>query len=267
VAVKPTFIAYIDESGDEGFRFYKEGCPDWFVLSAAIVRRADDLGMVQMMKMVKEKLGKPIKKPLHFKELKHEQRLLWVDRIAATKLKTISVLVHKPSVEEPEAFDRRYRLYYYAVRLLCERISWYCRDSKTRRDKGDGRVALIFSNRSNMSYSEMRRYLNRLEVRSYQGWNDIRIEWSLIDMRRMRTYSPGKRAGLQVADAIAGSFYQAVERSQYGFNEDRYARMLKPVVYHRKDRYHGYGIKMFPPEAVHLLKISKHLRWAYQDYA
>lgn len=265
--MNPTFIAYIDESGDEGFRFYKQGTPDWFALSAAIVRKTDDLDMVQMMKSVKQVLGKPIKKPLHFKDLKHEQRLLWVDRIAATKLKTISISVHKPSVDEPEAFDQWYRLYYYAVRLLCERVSWYCRDYKTHHDEGDGRVDLIFSNRSNMSYSEMYRYLNRLEVMSVQGWSDIRIQWQLIDTRRMRTYSPGRRAGLQVADAIAGSFFQAVERSKYGFNEDRYARMLKPVVYWYKGRYHGYGIKAFPPEATRLLQAREYLRWAHTDYA
>jgi hypothetical protein len=56
-----TFIAYIDESGDEGFSFLP-GCSEWFVLSAVLVRRTEDLKMVDLTKSVKHEFGKPIKR-------------------------------------------------------------------------------------------------------------------------------------------------------------------------------------------------------------
>ncbi len=76
-AVKPSFVAYIDESGDEGFVFkdYGSGSTRWFVLSAAVIRQVNDLQMVSCLKAVREVLRKEAKTPLHFVDLKHEQRV------------------------------------------------------------------------------------------------------------------------------------------------------------------------------------------------
>jgi hypothetical protein len=41
-----SFVAYIDESGDEGFKFAK-GSSEWFVLSAAITRKRFDVATVK----------------------------------------------------------------------------------------------------------------------------------------------------------------------------------------------------------------------------
>jgi hypothetical protein len=55
--------------------------------------------------------------------------------------------------------------------------------------------------------------------------------------------------GLQIADAVAGSFFYAVEPSKYGYTEHRYVKLLKPIVYHWHGKYLGYGIKSWPREA------------------
>jgi hypothetical protein len=46
--MKSSFIAYVDESGDEGFVFNPDGSGSsrWFVLSAAVIRQSNDLQMV-----------------------------------------------------------------------------------------------------------------------------------------------------------------------------------------------------------------------------
>ena len=261
-----TFIAYIDESGDEGFNFLP-GCSEWFVLSAVLVRRTEDLKMVDLTKMVKSELGKPIKKALHFRDLGHKERLSLLRQIAAANLRTISVVVHKPSLISPEAFNENYRLYFYVLRLLCERISWYCRDNKITRDQGNGEVKLIFSNRSSMSYFDLRKYLSKLERMSDEGLTDQQIHWPVIDTRRMETLTAGKRAGLQVADAVAGSFYYATEHSPLGLTQDYYARTLKPVVYRRGKNYLGYGLKFFPSLNEVLARTEGRLGWVEQVYA
>lgn len=69
-----TFVVYIDESGDEGVKF-ADGSSEWFVLSAVITRRATDLETVKLVDDVRQALGKPDKKPLHFRDLRHEHRL------------------------------------------------------------------------------------------------------------------------------------------------------------------------------------------------
>ena len=243
---KATFVVYVDESGDEGFSFGK-GSSDWFVLSAIITRKSKDIETVKLIDRVRGKLGKPPERPLHFRDLKHEQRLPLAAEIASADLRTISVLVHKPSIKEPEKFHERYRLYFYAARYLFERVSWYCRDHRTSHDSGDGSAEIVFSNRSGMSYQEIRDYLDLL--RQQTGFFDVRIEWSVIKPEQVRAYTHGRRMGLQIADAVASSFFYAVQLSQHGFTEDRYACMLKPVVYHRQGQYGGYGIKLWPREA------------------
>ena len=40
-----SFVAYVDESGDEGFKFLpnEQGSSRWFVLSALVVRKENDM--------------------------------------------------------------------------------------------------------------------------------------------------------------------------------------------------------------------------------
>lgn len=241
-----TFVICIDESGDEGFSF-GQGSSDWFVISAVITRKAKDLEVVKLVDAVRGLLGKPEKKPLHFRDLKHEQRLPFVDAIAKADLRVASILVHKPSLKAPETFRERYRLYFYAVRYLLERASWYCRDHKTARDVGDGSAEVIFSNRSGMSYGELCEYLKVLHNQS--DVQRVNMAWEVIKSEQVVAHPAGRRMGLQIADAVASSFFYAVQASRHGFTEDRYARMLKPVVYHRERRYLGYGLKFWPGEA------------------
>ena len=254
----PSFRVYIDESGDEGFSF-GQGSSDWFVLSAVITHTADDLAAVKVVDVVRQRLGRPERKPLHFRDLRHEHRLLFVDQVSQQPLRAVNVLVYKPSLIEPEKFQERYRLYFYAVRYLLERVSWYCRDHP-RAGAGVGSVAdLVFSNRSGMSYGELRDYLEVLKSRT--DMLDVRVDWDVIRAERVTASSPGKRMGLQVADAVAGSFFYAVQPSRHGFTEDRYARMLRPIVYHHRGRYLGYGIKLWPREAEHRLQADERLAW------
>lgn len=99
----PTFVAYIDESGDEGFRF-DGGSSRWFVLSAVVMRKTHEAAMIDLVRDVRTLLGKPPKKPLHFRDLRHEHRLPFLDRIAGAELSAISILTHKPSLTEPAKF-------------------------------------------------------------------------------------------------------------------------------------------------------------------
>lgn len=42
--MKSSFIAYVDESGDQGFVFHSDGggSSRWFILSAAVIRQTKD---------------------------------------------------------------------------------------------------------------------------------------------------------------------------------------------------------------------------------
>ena len=241
-----SFTAYIDESGDEGFVFLpgEKGSSRWLVLSAVVFRKAKDLEAVRVMREVRTLLGKDPKKALHFREMKHEHRVPYVRALATAPMRTVSVLIHKPSITEPEKFQNEaFRLYRYATRLLVERVSWLCRD--TRKDnEGDGSCELIFSNRSAMSYEDLRKYLRLLKDKP---GTDARIDWNAIRPQQVRAVNHDQLAGLQMADAVASSLFFAVNLTQYSEVEDRYFRMLRPTIYrHAKTGELGYGLKFWP---------------------
>ncbi|MBI2421385.1 MAG: DUF3800 domain-containing protein [Candidatus Hydrogenedentes bacterium] len=256
-----SFRVYIDESGDEGFVFNSDGSGSrrWLVLSAVVVRAKNDLRLVEVMKDVRQLLGKQPKKQLHFTDLKHEMRVPYVRKIAGEPIRTVTVLIYKPSIQETEKFQtEKFLLYRYATRLLLERVSWLCRDYRMDKE-GDGRADLIFSNRSIMSYEDLRQYLRSLQTQSDPL--DVRIDWSVILPESVRAVNHDQLAGLQVADAVASSFYYAANVNQYGEAEDRYARLLFPTVYRHKGSVLGYGLKFWPQELPKLKSANPHLAW------
>jgi len=248
-----TFIAFIDESGDEGFRFGK-GSSEWFVVSAVIMRTADEREQIKLIDIVREGINQrilsqhkiPAKKPLHFRDLGHEQRKFYVEHISHARLRTISIMINKLGITNPEKFVRESQLYYYAIRLLIERISWYCRDHKKNDDTGEGYVKIVFSDRASLDYRKLADYLQYLET------NRIALDYAvapgIVYPAELSTSTSGKRMGLQIADAVASSYYFAVEKSSYGFTEESYAKLLLPIAYRHDGQFWGYGIKMAPRE-------------------
>jgi hypothetical protein len=213
----------------------------WFVLSALVIRKENDLQLVQLARQARELLNKPPKHTLHFRDLRHEQRVPLARLLGAAPVRTVSVLIHKPSIAEPEVYQQQgHKLYRYASRLLLERVSWLCRDNR-RTGVGDGRVELVFSNRSAMSYDDLRGYLGRLR----EDASARTVEWEVIDPALLKAVNHDQLAGLQLADAVASGVFYAVHRSVYGEVEDRYLRLLAPTIFRRERRLEGYGLKFW----------------------
>ncbi|WP_058034886.1 DUF3800 domain-containing protein [Burkholderia pseudomallei] len=249
-----SFRVYIDESGDEGFVFLpnEQGSSRWLVLSAVVVRTERDLEMVRIAKACRELLNKPPKYPLHFRNLKHEQRVPFARMVGEAPLRHVSVLVHKPSIQEPEMFQQeKFSLYRYATRLLLERVSWLCRDH-AHAGQGDGTAELIFSNRSIMSYEDLRNYLRRL---ARPEETEVRIHWPSVDIEGVRAVNHDQLAGLQIADAVATSVFYAVHRNPYGETEDRYLRLLARNLYRHRGTATGYGLKFWCDDEAERLRV------------
>lgn len=213
--------------------------------------------MVKLLSGVRKLLGRAPNQPLHFSSMKHEQRIPYVRKIAASPVRTVSVLVHKPSIAEPEKFQtEKFLLYRYATRYLLERVSWLCRDHHTP-GEGNGNADVIFSNRSIMSYEGIKEYLRLLKSKSDPL--DVRIECTVIDPEHVRAVNHDQLAGLQVADAVASSHYFAVNLNRFGEVEDKYADLLRPVCFSHKDTVLGYGLKFWPGEFEQIKRANPHL--------
>lgn len=249
-----SFRVYIDESGDEGFKFLpdEQGSSRWLLLSALVFRRENDLLAVELAKQARELLKKPHKHPLHFRELKHEQRVPLARLIGQVNARAVNVLIHKPSIAEPEKFQQlKYSLYRYACRVLLERVSWLCRDHY-RTGHGNGRAELIFSNRSAMSYDDLRNYLQQLKEDIAK---DVRIDWNVVDPALVSAVNHDHLAGLQLADAVATSVFYAVHKNQYGEVEERYLKLIAPIIYRHEGRMDGYGLKFWCEDKAEIARV------------
>lgn len=241
-----SYLAFIDESGDDGLENFrgpgKGGASSWLVLSACVFRRIHGLDAVSWRDEILCQMPQKKVRSIHFSYLRHEQKIVAVQVISAKPLRVINVLAAKRPIPSGIYTDKN-QLYFYMTRYLLERLSWLCRDQREKVPEGDGRVAVTFSRRGGMSYEAFRDYLRRLKASNDP---DVRIHWPVIDIEGVDAKDHSTNASLQLADAIASSFAAAVEPNHSGNCERRYAEILKPVTYHRKNNYLSYGVKIVP---------------------
>ena len=249
-----SFVVYIDESGDEGFSF-QSGSSEWFVLSAVVTLKAEDLETVRLVDRVRQTLRRPVHKPLHFRDLRHEHRLPLLAEISRAPLRVITLLVHKPSILGSEVPHRGDGLYFLAVDSILEGVSLLCQNAKPR--VGDGSAEVIFSSRSGLSLESLRDSIYKLTQR---------LEGAHVRHDQIYTYTAGRRMGLQIADAVASGFLKAVEHSEYGHTEDRYARMLGPVIYKKEGICKGYSLRVWPPQVEYSLKNERRFDWIREAF-
>lgn len=241
-----TYLAYIDESGDDGLGTpFREpgangGSSRWLVISACLFRKTHDLEAVRWRNEISAKMPERKSKTLHFAKLNHGQKLATVQTLASKPIRALSVVAAKEPIPEGIYNDKN-QLYFYMTRYLIERLSWLCRDHRPNAPEGDGRVAITFSRRGGMQYDEFRDYLVRLK-----GDKEVRIAWPVIDIDAVSAADHSGSASLQLADAIASSVAAGFEPDRYGNCEPRYAETLKPITYNRAKNYLSYGLKMVP---------------------
>jgi len=247
-----SLVVYVDESGDQGFTFRTPspaGSSHWFILGALVIRAKNDLRCVEAMRDVRKALERPPLAHIHWRTLKHHDKVFYAQAVAKLPAWLIAVCVHKPSIRDRATFQQKDRLYFYAARHLLERVSWLAKDTAVA-GEGDGRARLVFSERTHMSYNALFAYLDLLERRQKTG-EDVRIDFPRLCLEREKitVIQPYKQAGLQLVDAWVGAAWNGLEQDKYGNREARYARVLSALLYQHRGSAESYGIKIIPNEA------------------
>lgn len=241
-----SFIAYIDESGDDGFANFRTpgrpggGSSHWLVVSACIARFSNDLEMVKWRDEVCQAMPDRRGRDLHFRKLNHSQKIVACRILSEKPIRAISVLSNKTTAPEG-VFTEKNQLYFYTTRYLIERISWLCRDMRPKVPEGDGRVKIVFSRRGGMSYDNFREYLIKMKEAKDGA---VKIHWPVIDIDGIEAFDHSSRAALQIVDVIASAFASGLEPDMYGNCEQRYAQELRKIVYNRNGNYLSYGLKL-----------------------
>lgn len=240
-----SYIAYIDESGDDGlnpanFRRAGQhgGSSHWLTVSAMVARYKWHNHAVSWRNEILTTTRKNTR-DLHFANLSHGQRLAAAQLLSTKPIRAISVLSNKTTIPTG-SYNCPSELYFYLTRYVIERVSWICK-SHRRFGEGDGRVKIVFSRRGSLSYDDFRDYLRRLQSQQTS------IYWPAIDINGIDAQDHSRLAGLQLADIIASSMASGLEANEYGNCESRYAEVLKPITYYATSKnYFSYGVKLVP---------------------
>jgi hypothetical protein len=193
-------------------------------------------------------------KTLHFADMDHPQRIMATSGICRRPMRLTAVIANKPIIPAG-TYTQKNKLYHYMSRYLIERLSWLCRDTRKDVPEGDGRVKIIFARRGGMSTDDFKEYMHRLRASDDPG---IQIHWPVIDIEGIEAHDQPAKFGLQLADLAVSGLTWGLEPDFYGNCEPRYARLLKPIVYHRGSNYLSYGAKIVP--AVDRLELTDQLR-------
>jgi hypothetical protein len=245
-ADKHSFIAYIDESGDDGLSKFRmpgvQGSTHWFTISCCVVRRENDLALVGYRDDILSAFKNSKKREIHFRNLNHDQKVFTCMAMARMPILTISVMNNKLAIspEARQVLADKSVFYWHTTRHIIERVSWFCDECELDLEDGDGTVKLVFSNPGGLRYDGFQAYLSVLKNQT------TAIRWNVINVDDIEVYHHEARAGLQFADCVASAFSAAVEPNFYGNCEPRYAETLMPTVYRRHGSYLSYGIKVLP---------------------
>jgi hypothetical protein len=244
-----SFIAYIDESGDDGLPgHYRQpgrrgGASNWLTIGAVVWRKSRDLDAVRWAKEIVSQMPEQRRsKPLHFADMDHAQRVMAINGICRRNMRLTAVIANKPVIPAG-IYTQKNQLYHYMSRYLIERLSWLCRDLRRDVPEGDGRVKIIFARRGGMSTDDFKEYLHRLQAGDDP---EIRIHWPVVDIDGIEAHDQPAKFGLQLADIAVSGLTWALEHDFYGNCEPRYATALKPIVYHQRENYMSYGAKIVP---------------------
>lgn len=261
-----TFTVYIDESGSEGSKV-GQGASEFLAVSCIIIRKTNLAHLAKIYADSRNELDKKSDwKFKTFKDLNSDgQKWVICRNIAKSPVRGATIILHKPSFKCDTWHDNHGELYFYANKLLIERISWICRDNYTpSKDSGNGTAEIIFSERKSIQYERFVDYLNKIK-----GTDTTNTEWAYIDtnlVTKVEATDAQHQEGLLTADYLASSVGRAIEYKEHGVFDDRFVRLFRPVIYNHNGKYLSYGFKIWPSEATQLTFSDERFRWFRESF-
>ncbi|WP_247645278.1 DUF3800 domain-containing protein [Agrobacterium tumefaciens] len=253
------FIAYIDEAGDPGLKNVRpiddRGSTEWMTVSAAVICREREQEAIEWVAKINKTIGVENTQVIHFKDLTREHRLTVCEELAKLPVRLFVVATNKKNMRRHQN-DRAAKVpskqwfYNWIVRILIERVTHWCGRRADRHKLARRHVKFVFSQSGGHSYSQTAAYHELLKKQARGGKPYLSKwvpRWDVMSMHLVENYPHYKRAGLQLADVTASSFYQAIDNLDTGPCETSYAKALRPRMAHNVSGYYDdYGVVLQP---------------------
>ena len=251
------FVAYIDESGDDGLKRVRPkdptGSSEWFVLSAVVVQAKNERAVGRWQRQIVEKFNRTRRKDIHYRDLTDTKKVIACQEMAVAPLRCFVVMSNKKNIERyrnVRCYQEKNYLYWWITRLLLERVTRFCAKwSKTVYQEARP-IKMVFSQRGGMSYDRLIAYLNLIRFQSSAGSLYLKtgdLVWNMVDLKMIHVLPHEHEAGLQLADVVAGAFYEAVSLDGKSPCCADYAELLLPRFYRGPNNaILEHGVKPMP---------------------
>lgn len=220
---------YIDEAGDLGFQRGTQ----WFVLSAVIVKKSDEIKIRKTMERIKNRLNV---NELHLRKITDfYKRAYIVQELSGEEFTYINVIVDTGKLDLAMRSSSSVA-YNYICRMLLERVSWYVRDTHQTAD-------IVLSARGTSRDAELIDYIKN-QLIPYGG-NEVKNVFEKITAKTAASWDM-----LQLADVCATTMFLAYQKNGWGFCTPCYSRVLTHHLYSRGGHVDRYGIKYFSHDMI-----------------
>lgn len=235
--VKDEYNVYIDESGDEGINKGSK----YFILTAIIVNKKDDLEISKKVDLIKSNLEMNVKSQLHWKLIKgYPNKKMIMEIVSNLDINIINIIVDTKSIKLIPSNN----IYNYFSGYLYERICWFMQEK-------NGIANINISSRGNLSKKSLNNYLDNKNHKKFE------INTSLINTIKI---IPNERKKLlQLADSCCSALFQALKYNDITHFE--YIKIIKKKLYNIKNNLISYGLKLVPSDsnATQLKKLLEYL--------
>ena len=250
------YIAYIDESGDDGLKAVKPrkspGSSEWLILSAVVVRASNESKVAEWVRDIRSGFRSKQAKALHFADLSPPNKRAACEKIAGLDLRCFVVASNKKNMQgyaNPDAGKIPSQCWFYCwmTRVLLERVTRFVL-LHSLKEVGEPRYLRIeYSARGGLRYDQMHAYYEWLKMKRHKpflSWGKICFE--VMHMNLLRVYPHLHREGLQLADVVAASFLKACDKYDTGACDPQYAKLLHDRMAREGGKISGFGVKLLP---------------------
>lgn len=254
------YVAYIDESGDDGLRAVKPrsvpGSSEWLILSAVVIRAENQANVSGWADEILSAFRYRQTSQIHFTDLNDAKKAAACRALAKLDVRCFVVASNKKNMQgynNPFAgkIPSSNWFYCWLTRILLERVTHFVSERSTAEPAKPKMLRLEYSARGGLRYSQMNAYYEWMRLKRHNPflpWGMIR--WEVMHPQLMHVYPHHEREGLQLADIVASAFFKACDKHDTGACDPTFAELLRPRMARVPDRagglVAGYGLKLMP---------------------
>jgi hypothetical protein len=256
------YVAYIDDAGDPGLKTVKPidspGSSEWLILSAVVIGAPNEKNVVPWVQDILKVFKKYQRRDLHFSNLNDRNRRISCEQIATLPLRCFVVCSNKKNMKGyrnpfAEKYPNPNWFYAWMSRLLLERVTFFVSEKSLQQHNEIKKLRIEFSERGGLTHWSLNTYYEWLRMKSAGGDMFLTagdLVWETMHRDLLHIYPHRKRAGLQLADAVASAFFKACDCYDTGACNPEFAKLLGPrmcrVPDHSAGEISGYSVKLMP---------------------